>query len=55
MAHALSQDTTHLPPEAIQAILDEVAIGTSWCTESKRPAIIENEQLWDQEVWVTAG
>ena len=30
VADALSWVTTHLPPEAIQAILDGVAVGTSW-------------------------
>ena len=28
-ADALSQVTTHLPPEAVQAILDEATVGTS--------------------------
>ena len=31
-----------------------MAIGTSQCAESKRPATIVNEQLQEQEVWVTA-
>ena len=54
MADALSWVTTHLPPEAKQAILDRVAIGTSWQAERERPAIIENNQLLEQEVRVTA-
>ena len=29
-ADALSRVTTHLPPEAIQAVLDGAAVGTSW-------------------------
>ena len=43
VADALSRDTTHLLPEAIQAILDGAAIGTSRHAEKERPAIIENE------------
>ena len=54
-ADALSWVTTHLPPEAIQAILDGVTVGTSQCTERERPVIIENEQLLEQEVCVTTG
>ena len=55
MADALSWVTTHLPPEAIQAVLDGVAIGTSWQVERERPAIIKNDQPLEQEVCVTAG
>ena len=55
VADALSQVTTRLPPEAVQAILDGVAIGTSWQAERERPAIIENDQLLEQEVCVAAG
>ena len=55
MADALSQVTTHLPPEAIQAILDGATVSTSQCTERERPAIIKNEQLLEQEVRVAAG
>ena len=55
MADALSWVTTCLPSEAIQAILDGVAIGTSWQAERERPAIIENDQLLEQEVHVATG
>ena len=54
MADALSQVTTRLPPEAVQAILDRVAIGTSQQAERERPAIIENNQQLEQEVCVAA-
>ena len=54
VADALSQVTTHLPPEAVQAILDWAAIGTSRRAERERPAVIENDQLLEQEVCVTA-
>ena len=54
VADALSRVTTHLPPEAVQAILDGVAIGTSQQAERERPAIIENNQRLEQEVHVTA-
>ena len=53
-ADALSQVTTHLQPEAVQAILDGAAIGTSQQTEKESPAIIENNQCLEQEVRVTA-
>ena len=52
MADALSQVTTCLQTEAIQAILDGAAIGTSQQAESERPAVIENNQLLEQEVCV---
>ena len=54
VADALSQVTTRLPPEAIQAILDGVAIGTSRQAERERPAVIKNDQLLEQEACVTA-
>ena len=54
-ADALSQVTTRLPPEAVQAVLDGVTVGTSWQAERERPAIIKNNQLLEQEVCVTTG
>ena len=54
-ADALSQVTTHLQPEAVQAILDGVAIGMSQQAEKESPAIIENNQCLEEEVCVTAG
>ena len=53
MADALSQVTTHLPPEAMQAILDGATIGTSQQAERERPAIIKNDQCLEQEVQVS--
>ena len=44
VADALSQVTTHLPLEAVQAILDGAAIGMSQQVERESPAIIKNNQ-----------
>ena len=55
VADALSWVTTHLPPEAIQAIFDGAAIGTSQHAERGRPAVIKNKQLLEQEVRVATG
>ena len=55
VADALSWITTHLGPEAVQAILDGATIGASWRAEGKDPAIIEGDQQKEKEVWVTAG
>ena len=55
VADALSRVTIHLPPEAIQAVLDRATIGVSQRAERERPAIIENEQRLEQEVRVAAG
>ena len=44
VADALSWVTTHLQPEAVQAVLDGVAIGTSQQAERESPAIIKNNQ-----------
>ena len=52
VADALSRVTTSLPPEAMQAVLDGVAIGMSQRAERERPAIIENDQRLEQEVHV---
>ena len=54
VADALSQVTTLLLPEAVQAILDGAAIGMSWQAERERPAYIKNDQLLEQEVCVAA-
>ena len=50
VADALSQVTTHVEPEAVQAILDGAAMGASQRAERKNPAIIENDQQLEQEV-----
>ena len=55
VADALSWVTTRLQLEAVQAILDRVAIGMSQQVERERPAIIENNQRLEQEVNVPAG
>ena len=55
MAHALSWVTTCLQPEAVQAILDGVAIGTSQRVERESLAVIKNNQRLEQEVRVTTG
>ena len=54
-ADALSQVTTCLPPEAVQAVLDRVTVGTSQQAERERPTIIKNDQCLEQEVCVVAG
>ena len=55
VADALSQITTHLGPEAIQAILDRAMIGASQRAEGEDPAVIEGDQQKEKEVRVTAG
>ena len=55
VADALSQVTTHLDLETMQAVLDGVTVGTSQRVERENPAIIKNDQQLEQEVWVTAG
>ena len=54
-ANALSHVTTCLPPEAVQAVLDGAAIGTSQRAEVENPAVIENNQCLEQEVCVATG
>ena len=54
-ADALSQVTTRLQPEAVQAILDGAAIGASQQVEKESPAIIKNNKCLEQEVHVAAG
>ena len=55
VADGLSRVTTHLLLEAIQAVLDGMTVGMSQCAERERPAVIENEQLLEQEVHVATG
>ena len=52
MADALSQVTTHLQPEAVQAVLDGAAVGMCQQAERESPAVIENNQQLEQEVRV---
>ena len=44
MADALSQITTHLGPDAMQAVLDGATIGASQTAEGEDPAVIEGDQ-----------
>ena len=50
MADALSQITTHLGPEAMQAILDGATIGASQRAEGEDPAVIKGDQQKEKEV-----
>ena len=55
VADALSQVTTHLGLEAVQAILDGATMGASQRAAGENPAIIEGDQQMQKEVWVAAG
>ena len=55
MADALSWVTTHLEPEAVQAVLDGATVGASQRVEGENPAIIESDQQLEKEVWVATG
>ena len=55
MADALSQETTHLELETVQAVLDGATMGTSQRAERENPAIIKSDQKLEQEVWVATG
>ena len=55
MTDALSQVTTHLRPEAVQAILDGATMGASQRVEGENPAIIESDQQMEKEVRVATG
>ena len=55
MADVLSQITTHLGPEAVQAILDRATIGTSQRAEGEDPTVIKGEQQREKEEQVAAG
>ena len=46
----LSQITTHLGPEAVQAILDGATIGASQRAEGENPTVIEGDQQREKEV-----
>ena len=50
VADVLSQITTHLGPEAMQAILDGATIGTSQRVEGEDPAVIKGDQQIEKEV-----
>ena len=55
MADALSQITTCLGPEAMQAVLDGATLGASQRAEGIDPAMIEGNQEKEKEVQVAAG
>ena len=55
MADALSQITTCLGLEAVQAILDGAAIGAPHRAEGEDPAVIEGDQQKEKEVQVATG
>ena len=43
VADVLSQITTHLSPEAVQSILDGVALGATHRAEGYDPALVEGD------------
>ena len=49
----LSQITTRLGPEAVQAVLDGATIGASQRAEGEDPTVIKGDQQREKEVWVT--
>ena len=55
VADVLSQITTHLGLEAMQAILDGATLGASQRVEGENPAMIKGDQEKEKEVQVTAG
>ena len=55
MANMLSQITTHLSLEAVQSILDGVALGATHRTEGYDPAVVEGDHGIEKEVCVTTG
>ena len=55
MADVLSWITTHLSPEAVQFILDGVALGATYRAEGYDPAVVESDYGIEKEVCVTTG
>ena len=55
MADVLSQITTHLGLEAMQAILDGTTLDASQRAEGEDSVMIEGGQEKEKEVWVAAG
>ena len=55
VADALSWVTTCLKLEAVKAVLDGATMGASQRVEGENPAVIENDQQLEKEVWATAG
>ena len=52
VADTLSRITTHLGPEAVQAVLDGAAIGAPQRAEGEDPAVIKGDQQKEKEVQV---
>ena len=50
MADALSQITTHLGLEAVQAVLDGATIVASQRVEREDPAVTEGDQQREKEI-----
>ena len=50
VADELCQITTHLGPEAMQAVLDGATIGASQRAEGENPTVIESDQQRETEV-----
>ena len=50
VADALSQITTDLGPEAIQAVLDGATIGASQRAVGEDPAVIEGDQQKEKDI-----
>ena len=55
MADVLSQITTCLSLEAMQSILDGVALGATHRAEGYDPAVVEGDHGIEKEVYVAAG
>ena len=55
VADALSQGTTHLNPEAMQSILDGIALGMAHRAESHDHSVVEGDHNVEKEVHVAAG
>ena len=55
MVDVLSQITTHLGPEAMQAVLDGVTLGATQRAEGDDPAMVEGDHEIEKEVCVVAG
>ena len=55
VADVLSQITTHLGWEAMQAVLDGATLGAPQRVEGEDPTVIKGDQQREKEVRVTTG
>ena len=55
MVGVLSQITTHLSPEAMQSVLDGVALGAIQRAEGDDPPMVEGDHNIEKKVHVAAG